>query len=137
MPIPGSITDGLMDKEEVIRQIGEFGYPSRVTFKKRGTVIATTGQENVTYTIMDERHQNVPCRLAPLVLARPRDAVVQAQIISQDVDSHLTCWGDFGDVQDNDRAVVDDVPYRIVGVERDGNHITTRMYLSNKGPFND
>lgn len=140
MPIPGSILGGMVESDSLRDAVSPNAYPSRANFYAPTTTVNTTGQKKQTFAVMDAAHQNIPCRRSPLVLTRPQDTVkegsVAAPSTSSDARFHLSCWGYFTDVLEEYRVTVDGVIHRIVGVEWDGNNLTTRFLLSDVVPFN-
>ena len=83
------------------------------------------GESNVTGLV------NIPCRIGPLIEIRPTDSENRRADISA-ITTARQCklLGFFSIIQPNvHRAVVDDVSYPIVGVEYDGNRLTTRLRL--------
>jgi hypothetical protein len=117
----GVIHPDMLDRLRV--PVDDF-YPSLCTIASASVVQDEYGQEEGVLTPV-EGLTNLPCRIAPRSSGETRST----QQVYAEASHHVALAGYYPAIQTTHAAQVDGVTYDIEGVEHDGNHTMTRLFL--------
>lgn len=99
-------------------------YPSLCTIQQPNSERDSVGQL-IPSPIDVDGLINLPCRIAP----RSTREVRSENMVYVEATHHIALGGYYPDIGETNLAVVDGIAYDIEGVEWDGNHQTTRLYV--------
>lgn len=139
MPIPGSILGNMIPDQGALRTVlSDNHYPATCSFYSRSGSDENSGQVTYTYSVMDAAHQNIKCRLSPLIQIRPQLQEDNRQEFQRkDAKWQLNILNCFTDLEIDYQVVVGGITYRIVSIEPDGNGLTQRFELADVEPFGE
>ncbi len=137
MPIPGSVLSELLPFGVTAALAA---YESLATLRPPTQTESTTG--GLINTFADSvvaAYVNMPCRIAPYVLERPREQEFNRQRTMEfDARFHVSIAKSIPIVPETlalYQIKVDGVVYQIIAVEPDGSGQTTRLLVSDAVPF--
>ncbi len=114
--------------QRMLDHLGDF-YPSRCNIQARTDAQDGYGEPIPTWANL-AGHVNLPCALAPFVIASPQQAEMRRPDGTIVVATHhLSIAGHFPSITPSMRAVVSGVTYNILSVEWDSLGQTTRCRL--------
>jgi len=105
-------------------------WPSRCTIRTATVTVNAANQPVITGYTSVARMINLECRMAPFITLRPDDTQIREQAVTENLNRRNCKLNSYQPTIVNDMyCLIDGVNYKIVGVEADGSHFSTRLHL--------
>jgi len=105
-------------------------WPSRVTIRTATVSVNAANQPVITGFTSVAGMIDLEARMAPFIVLRPDDTQIREQAVTQDLKRRNCKLNSYQPTIVNDMyALIDGTNYKIVGVEPDSCHFSTRLHL--------
>ena len=105
-------------------------WPSRCTIRTPTTSVNAANQPVITGYASVAGMINLECRMAPFITLRPDDTQIRDQQVTENLNRRNLKLNSYQPTIVNDMyALIDGVNFKVVGVEHDGSHFSTRLHL--------